>query len=115
MNSMVESRKGLPSEAPFASIEGLLCDELAAQKARAAEQRRVIADVVSNGRPDRNELVEQATAEELLRHAEVAIADIEHALRRVREGTYGRCEMCGRGIPFERLEALPEARTCVSC
>lgn len=41
--------------------------------------------------------------------------DVEHALQRMRWGTYGLCENCGRPIPAERLEALPSARLCVEC
>jgi DnaK suppressor protein len=41
------------------------------------------------------------------------LADVERALKRVDEGTYGVCEACGREIDPERLEARPEARFCV--
>jgi RNA polymerase-binding transcription factor DksA len=44
-----------------------------------------------------------------------AVADITQALRRVAEGTYGRCERCRADIPHERLEILPHARFCVPC
>lgn len=44
-----------------------------------------------------------------------AMADVEHALGRFDDGTYGTCEACGRPIPFERLEAIPQARHCVAC
>jgi len=37
------------------------------------------------------------------------------ALERVARGTYGRCEVCGERIEPARLEALPEARTCLRC
>ena len=40
---------------------------------------------------------------------------VEDALRRVRKGTYGRCEDCGHPIPKERLEVLPQAARCVDC
>lgn len=39
--------------------------------------------------------------------------DIEDALEKMREGTYGACETCGAEIPFDRLEADPAARTCI--
>jgi DnaK suppressor protein len=38
-----------------------------------------------------------------------------NAVRRLDEGTYGKCERCGEQIPFERLEALPTATLCVGC
>lgn len=43
------------------------------------------------------------------------LASIEHALRRMKEGTYGTCERCHRKIPVARLQALPYATTCVKC
>ena len=43
------------------------------------------------------------------------IAAVEAALERVADGTYGICEVCGRPIAEERLEAIPWAATCVSC
>ncbi len=40
---------------------------------------------------------------------------IEHALQRIREGTYGICEECGQPIPAARLKALPYTTLCVKC
>lgn len=41
--------------------------------------------------------------------------DVLNALRRVDEGTYGRCELCEQDIIEERLEVLPFARYCARC
>lgn len=41
--------------------------------------------------------------------------DIEHALGKFDEGTYGVCERCGQRIETARLEALPFARYCREC
>src|SRR3954470_13804770 len=43
------------------------------------------------------------------------LLQIENALRRMDEGTYGRCSNCGQSIALPRLEALPWARFCVDC
>jgi DnaK suppressor protein len=43
------------------------------------------------------------------------LLQIENALRRMDEGTYGRCANCGQSIAMARLEALPWARFCVDC
>ena len=43
------------------------------------------------------------------------LADIEHALRKFEEGTYGRCDICGNPIDPARLEALPQANLCLNC
>lgn len=40
---------------------------------------------------------------------------IDSALERMNQGTYGRCEHCGREIPQERLEALPYTTLCAEC
>jgi RNA polymerase-binding transcription factor len=41
------------------------------------------------------------------------LAEIEAALRRMEDGTYGICEACGKPIAAERLEAIPWARLCI--
>ena len=43
------------------------------------------------------------------------IHQIEAALKRIFEGTYGTCVKCGGPIDPKRLKALPTAATCVSC
>ncbi len=48
----------------------------------------------------------------ILEQVEAELADVEHAIRRLEEGTYGTCEACGRPIDPERLEALPATRLC---
>jgi DnaK suppressor protein len=40
---------------------------------------------------------------------------IEHAIERVKEGTFGICEVCGGKIPLGRLKVMPFATTCVLC
>lgn len=61
------------------------------------------------------ESVELETRRALERSLEGQIARIDHALRKLAEGTYGLCDLCGEQIPPERLEALPAARLCVKC
>jgi RNA polymerase-binding transcription factor DksA len=43
------------------------------------------------------------------------LADIDTALARVADGTYGVCAVCGTAIPAARLEARPTATRCVTC
>ena len=43
------------------------------------------------------------------------INQVERALERLEEGSYGWCERCGNPIPVERLAAFPSATLCVSC
>lgn len=43
------------------------------------------------------------------------LAEIEAALLRIQEGSYGTCLSCGGPMGLQRLRALPEARYCVAC
>lgn len=49
----------------------------------------------------------------ILERIEAELHDVEHALRRLDEGTYGLCEACGRPIREDRLEAMPATRLCL--
>ena len=67
-----------------------------------------------------NHLADDAT-ELFLQEEELAIdnslrgmvAEIDHALERIANGTYGKCERCGKPIPLKRLEARPFSTLCV--
>ena len=47
------------------------------------------------------------------RNEERVLTAIDAALARIDDGTYGRCERCGREIEPERLEAIPYATLCI--
>ena len=51
----------------------------------------------------------------LERHIRNQLADVEHALHKFEEGKYGLCEECSQPVDPARLEALPEAKLCLSC
>lgn len=40
---------------------------------------------------------------------------VNSALQRIASGNYGKCDKCGDEIAVQRLSALPEANTCISC
>ncbi len=44
-----------------------------------------------------------------------ALAAVKAALQRIDEGSYGRCTQCGGDIAPDRLKAMPEATSCISC
>jgi DnaK suppressor protein len=44
---------------------------------------------------------------------QVTLADVNRAIDKLREGTYGTCDVCGTPVGDERLEALPWAALCV--
>ena len=43
------------------------------------------------------------------------LAEIDAALKRIEDGTYGTCTNCGNEILPERLEARPWATLCIDC
>ena len=43
------------------------------------------------------------------------LGEIDSALKRIDDGTYGRCTSCDKEIPAERLEARPWATLCIGC
>src|SRR3954449_8112412 len=49
----------------------------------------------------------------ILEQIDAELSDVEHALKRLDDGTYGTCEVDGKPIPEERLEAMPAARLCL--
>ena len=63
-------------------------------------------DIIS----DNAEAAEEAIA--TLALLETRYRNINRALTRVADGTYGNCELCGQPIEADRLEANPAARTC---
>ena len=48
-------------------------------------------------------------------NSEHVLSEIDAALRRIADGSYGRCTNCSRQIPEERLEARPYATLCIDC
>jgi DnaK suppressor protein len=43
------------------------------------------------------------------------LEQIEHALKRIVKGVYGRCEFCGGKIAEARINALPYTNSCIDC
>lgn len=58
------------------------------------------------------ELEKRLSLEKRIRNS---LVEIEHALYKFEQGTYGLCDICGQPIDPARLEALPQANLCLSC
>ena len=58
---------------------------------------------------------ERGEVEALANSLKETLAEVEHALAKFEEGTYGLCENCGQPIAPARLEAKPGARLCINC
>ncbi|WP_019636214.1 TraR/DksA C4-type zinc finger protein [Paenibacillus fonticola] len=59
-----------------------------------------------------SELFERGKDRALTEHDELHLTRIDGALDRIAEGTYGSCISCGKPIPLERLQAIPETAYC---
>lgn len=58
---------------------------------------------------------EQEFTIDLIQNEEVEVREIDEALARVEDGTFGTCGSCGCRIPKERLKAIPYTMMCVKC
>ncbi|WP_051944123.1 TraR/DksA family transcriptional regulator [Streptacidiphilus rugosus] len=58
---------------------------------------------------------ERAHLAALLERGRQDLEQLNEAMRRVEDGSYGRCEACRAPIPAERLEIRPAATHCVAC
>jgi RNA polymerase-binding protein DksA len=60
-----------------------------------------------------SETYERELDEGLEEDARDQLSQVEKALARIESGEYGRCEVCGKEIPVERLEAVPWTTLCI--
>jgi len=58
---------------------------------------------------------ERGEADRLAADLQESLVDVDDALVRLENGTYGLCERCGKPISEARLEAMPTARRCLDC
>lgn len=58
---------------------------------------------------------ERSQVSALIRQARESLEEVDVAVRRLDDGTYGRCEQCGAAIDTDRLRARPVARHCMLC
>lgn len=68
-------------------------------------------------KPDENaqEVNEYSTTLATEKILEKTLEDIDKALKRIEEGSYGTCKYCGETINPKRLIARPTASSCISC
>ncbi len=58
---------------------------------------------------------EQEFALDLIQGEEVTLREIDEALKRIEDRSYGKCEGCDTKIPVARLKAKPHAKYCIEC
>lgn len=70
---------------------------------------------VDHGEEEADESEEFVNQLDLQRNLKMRLESVERALDKIREGTYGTCEKCGKPIEQEVLNVDPESRYCKSC
>ena len=92
--------------------------ELAAELEKLTEIPRDPMAAVSFGKrigDGTTEAVERLSRVGAAKSLASSLSDVERALAKLEEGSYGTCDSCGREIPPERLEAIPATSLCVDC
>jgi RNA polymerase-binding transcription factor DksA len=100
----------------------VLRDQLEEERARVREQLARLGhgeeanlDFDENFADSGQVTAERGEVEALSGQLSETLTDIEDALVKFEQGTYGECESCHRQIPEVRLEAMPAARLCIEC
>lgn len=87
-------------------------------KAQIQRERRKVeqAQVVN---PDRADLAwasnQRQRARQSLERTQERLQQVESALQRIDDGTYGKCLRCGKEIKPERLQVMPAVEYCIEC
>ena len=58
---------------------------------------------------------ERAKTTAMLQQARLRLVEIDQAIERTTDGSYGRCNHCGSAIGEERLDAIPTTTRCAAC
>lgn len=99
----------------------MLEEQLRQHDGQVRDRQQEAQDVIANddGVKDSVDMsiqdVNQELAFRLGERESQTVAEIDEALRRMDEGTYGDCERCGKPIDERRLEAIPSARFDAAC
>ncbi|WP_394909013.1 RNA polymerase-binding protein DksA [uncultured Helicobacter sp.] len=84
-----------------------------------AERGNLMKQYYSSGLSDDSDVVAAALYEtkvaNILELQKTEINDIDYALTKIKNKTYGICEMCDDEIDIERLKIKPHARYCINC
>jgi DnaK suppressor protein len=102
----------LPRNAELDAARAQLEDKLELEYERQVARLAELLDATGRRRARSGRLETEAEATRSVRSA---IADAAQALRRMAEGSYGRCELCTDDIALDVLQARPAIRFCRTC
>jgi DnaK suppressor protein len=111
------------TEAELTQLRDQLAAEAVGHRADIERAESDIASRLTDATTDAGDDQADAGAKTFEREHELALAhtarellaQAEHALARIEDGTYGTCESCGEPIGKARLQAFPRAVLCVTC
>jgi DnaK suppressor protein len=86
-------------------------EDLQAERNAASPRDDGVQDIGDMSESD----LDQSTALDVASRESQLIEDIDDALRRIDDGTYGQCIRCGKPIDEERLKAMPTAKYDAAC
>ena len=89
------------------------CAEALRIEVEDALSERDLSDLLDHDDPSADS--DATTALMLAEWVDRRVWEVDEALARIADGTYGYCIDCGGGIPLERLRALPATNRCVGC
>ena len=97
---------------PRMRLQALAIEYAARAEAIERDLSRTHAQSFSEQATERqNDMVLQG----LLVDARASVKEVQQAIARLDEGTYGECDSCGEPISAARLEALPSTLLCINC
>lgn len=109
---------GIPTSTDMQRIHRVLLEKHAELSQRLS--RNGASELVEAGRESDENM--QATNREAEERTNIGLelirdrlAEVEVALNKIADGTFGICEDCGGGIWIKRLEAYPNATQCIEC
>jgi RNA polymerase-binding transcription factor DksA len=108
----------MPSDATQSDLRASLEEERASLRAKLGELgfgEHAGLDYDQNFADSSQVTAERGEAEALAKSLAETLSEVEHALAKIEDGTYGTCENCGQPISPARLEAQPAARHCINC
>ena len=106
------------SEATLSDLRASLEQERSDLRARLAEMGLLSGGELSfdqNFADSSQVTAERGEVEALAGNLRESLNDVEAAIAKLDNGTFGACEGCGNPIPPARLEAKPAAKLCMEC
>ena len=102
----------MPSQELLAQVRAVLEAERAELTGQLAEHGDVPFD--ENFADSGQVAAEQGEHRALVGRLQETLRDVDIAIKKLDEGTFGKCEVCGEEIAEARLEAMPAARYCIN-